>query len=78
MSVEDIDAQARTVCGQRRLSRSSMPPIPEQRSWTPWEGVGPGAGILGDIAGRRVLDIGSVAGHHAVHLQAEPTRPKNS
>lgn len=67
-SPESINAQAWTVYGQRQLSRSYMPPIPEQLSWTPWEGVGPGAEILGDLADRRVLDIGSGAGHHAVHL----------
>ncbi|MFC3572448.1 bifunctional class I SAM-dependent methyltransferase/NUDIX hydrolase [Streptomyces yaanensis] len=68
MPAEDINTQAWTVYGQRQLSRSHMPPIPEQLSWAPWEGVGPGAEVLGDIAGRRVLDIGSGAGHHAVYL----------
>lgn len=68
MPAEDINARAWTVYGQRQLSRSYTPPVPERLSWTPWEGVGPGAEILGDITGRRVLDIGSGAGHHAVHL----------
>ncbi|MFF3634408.1 NUDIX domain-containing protein [Streptomyces sp. NPDC002250] len=68
MTVEDINAHAWTVYGQRQLSRSYVPPIPERLSWTLWEGVGPGAELLGDITGRRVLDIGSGAGHHAVHL----------
>ncbi|MCZ4102542.1 thiopeptide-type bacteriocin biosynthesis protein [Streptomyces sp. H39-C1] len=50
------------------LGRQYMPPVPTHLNWTPWDGVGPGAEILGDITGKRVLDIGSGAGHHAVHL----------
>lgn len=68
MPFEDINTHAWTVYGQRQLARGYTPPIPDQMSWAPWEGVGPGAEILGDITGRRVLDIGSGAGHHAVHL----------
>ncbi|MEU9288787.1 NUDIX domain-containing protein [Streptomyces sp. NPDC048275] len=68
MSVEDLNADAWTVYGQRQLNRAFMPPVPQQLNWTPWDGVGPGAEILGDITGQRVLDIGSGAGHHAVHL----------
>ncbi|AQW54409.1 bifunctional class I SAM-dependent methyltransferase/NUDIX hydrolase [Streptomyces violaceusniger] len=68
MPVEDINTQAWKVYGQRQLARAYAPPVPDQMSWAPWEGVGPGAEVLGDITGRRVLDIGSGAGHHAVHL----------
>ncbi|MEU2621991.1 bifunctional class I SAM-dependent methyltransferase/NUDIX hydrolase [Streptomyces sp. NPDC007157] len=68
MTVEDINTRAWNVYGQRQLARAYTPPIPDQMSWTPWEGDGPGAEILGAITGRRVLDIGSGAGHHAVHL----------
>ncbi|MFE4676230.1 NUDIX domain-containing protein [Streptomyces sp. NPDC056723] len=70
MPIEDINAQAWKIYGQRQLTRAYTPPVPVQMSWTPWswEGVGPGAEVLGDITGRRVLDIGSGAGHHAVHL----------
>jgi SAM-dependent methyltransferase len=66
--VEDINTQAWIVYGRRQLARGYMPPIPDHLAWTPWEGVGPGVEVLGDITGRRVLDIGSGAGHHAVHL----------
>ncbi|MGW2081922.1 bifunctional class I SAM-dependent methyltransferase/NUDIX hydrolase [Streptomyces sp. NPDC001939] len=68
MSAEDLNAEAWTIYGQRQLKREFMPPVPEKLNWTPWEGIGPGAEVLGKIAGKRVLDIGSGAGHHAVHL----------
>ncbi|MEU9059798.1 class I SAM-dependent methyltransferase [Streptomyces sp. NPDC048430] len=68
MPVEDTNTQAWKVYGQRQLARAYTPPIPDQMPWVPWKGVGPGAEVLGDITGRRVLDIGSGAGHHAVHL----------
>ncbi|MFJ6835501.1 bifunctional class I SAM-dependent methyltransferase/NUDIX hydrolase [Streptomyces sp. NPDC091209] len=68
MSDEDLNADAWTVYGRRQLNRKYVPPVPEQLTWTPWEGIGPGAEILGAITGKRVLDIGSGAGHHAVHL----------
>ncbi|MGY0021637.1 bifunctional class I SAM-dependent methyltransferase/NUDIX hydrolase [Streptomyces sp. cg35] len=57
-----------TVYGQRQLDHGFVPSVPERMSWGPWEGVGPDADVLGDLGGKRVLDIGSGAGHHAVHL----------
>ncbi|MFB7711806.1 NUDIX domain-containing protein [Streptomyces sp. NPDC056105] len=68
MTAEDVNADAWTVYGRRQLDRAFMPPVPQQLNWTPWDRVGPGVEVLGDITGRRVLDIGSGAGHHAVHL----------
>ncbi|MDX3355656.1 class I SAM-dependent methyltransferase [Streptomyces sp. ME01-24h] len=68
MSIEDINTRAWTVYGARQLARSFVPPVPDHLGWSPWAGVGPGAEVLGDITGRRVLDIGSGAGHHAVYL----------
>ena len=68
MPVEDTNTRAWKTYGQRQLDRAYMPSVPDRMSWTPWEGIGPGAEILGDITGHRVLDIGSGAGHHAVHL----------
>ncbi|MFE4689775.1 class I SAM-dependent methyltransferase [Streptomyces sp. NPDC056749] len=42
--------------------------MPHRIDWGFWPGIGPGAELLGDIRGRRVLDIGCGPGHHAVHL----------
>lgn len=42
--------------------------MPTQLRWGFWDGVGPGNEVLGPITGRRVLDVGSGAGHYAVHL----------
>lgn len=68
MHAHSLNAETWTLYGQRQLDHPYVPPVPERISWGPWETVGPGAEVLGDIAGKRVLDIGSGAGHHAVHL----------
>lgn len=68
MPAEETNTRAWQIYGQRQLARAYTPPIPDQLAWTPWDGVGPGAEVLGDITGRRILDVGSGAGHHAVHL----------
>lgn len=68
MPAENTNTRAWRIYGRRQLARAYTPPIPERLGWTPWEGIGPGAEVLGDVTGRRVLDIGSGAGHHAVHL----------
>ncbi|MER6349166.1 bifunctional class I SAM-dependent methyltransferase/NUDIX hydrolase [Streptomyces sp. NPDC001595] len=60
--------QSWTIYGQRQLDRGYSPPVPDRIDWAGWPGVGPGSEILGDLRGRRVLDIGSGPGHHAVHL----------
>ncbi|MER6108421.1 hypothetical protein ACWGPD_05525 [Streptomyces hirsutus] len=69
MTVEALNAEAWTTCGRRQLDHGYMPPGAERLEWTPWKGIGPGTELLGDIAGKRVLDIGSGAGHHAVRLR---------
>ncbi|MDL2075810.1 bifunctional class I SAM-dependent methyltransferase/NUDIX hydrolase [Streptomyces sp. GXMU-J15] len=71
MPAEETNTRAWQIYGQRQLAHSYTPPVPERLGWTPWEEIGPGAEVLGDITGRRVLDIGSGAGHHAVHLAQE-------
>ncbi|MDQ0773039.1 SAM-dependent methyltransferase [Streptomyces aurantiacus] len=68
MTAETDNAQSWNRYGQRQLERGYMPSIPQQVRWGPWDGVGPGDAALGDIAGRRLLDIGSGPGHQAVHL----------
>ncbi|MGA5018939.1 bifunctional class I SAM-dependent methyltransferase/NUDIX hydrolase [Streptomyces griseoincarnatus] len=68
MPAEDTNTRAWQIYGRRQLARAHTPPVPDRLGWTPWEGIGPGAEVLGDLIGRRVLDIGSGAGHHAVHL----------
>ncbi|MFD9778860.1 NUDIX domain-containing protein [[Kitasatospora] papulosa] len=67
-SPESTNTRAWQIYGQRQMARAYTPPIPDRLGWTPWEGIGPGAEVLGDVAGRRILDIGSGAGHHVVHL----------
>jgi SAM-dependent methyltransferase len=51
-----------------QLDRGYLPPIPDQIRWGFWDGVGPGDELLGPLSGKRVLDIGSGPGHHAVHF----------
>ncbi|MGV9347858.1 bifunctional class I SAM-dependent methyltransferase/NUDIX hydrolase [Streptomyces spiralis] len=63
--------QSWTVYGRRQLDRGYSPPVPDRIDWGFWPGVGPGAEVLGDIRGKRILDIGSGPGVHAVHLARE-------
>jgi SAM-dependent methyltransferase len=39
--------------------------------WGRWPGMGPGAEILGDLAGKYVAEIGCGPGHHLAHLVAD-------
>ncbi|PWS50731.1 class I SAM-dependent methyltransferase [Streptomyces sp. FT05W] len=68
MTSQRQNEQTWTLYGQRQLDHGYQPPVPQRIDWGFWPGVGPGAELLGDIRGRRVLDIGSGPGHHAVHL----------
>lgn len=68
MTAQSINEHSWTLYGQRQLDHGYSPPVPNRIDWASWPGVGPGAEILGTLQGKRVLDIGSGPGHHAVHL----------
>lgn len=75
MLAEDTNTRAWQVYGQRPLARGYAPPVPDRLGWTPWDGVGPGAEALGDVTGRRVLDIGSGAYHHRPGARGDGAGP---
>ncbi|WP_067392231.1 bifunctional class I SAM-dependent methyltransferase/NUDIX hydrolase [Streptomyces sp. F-3] len=68
MSTRPTDDRSWTLYGQRQLERGHVPPVPDRIDWGFRPGTGPGTEILGPLAGKRVLDVGSGPGHHAVHL----------
>ncbi|MFB8119685.1 class I SAM-dependent methyltransferase [Streptomyces sp. NPDC055962] len=61
--------------GRRQLDRGYVPPVPRRMTWGPWPEVGPGDEVLGDVAGRRLLDIGSGAGHRGALVDAVELSP---
>ncbi|MEU1307869.1 class I SAM-dependent methyltransferase [Streptomyces cinnamoneus] len=65
--MSDTAADVWNDFGRFHLDRGSNPPEPEKMKWGFWDGE-PGDEVLGDLAGRRVLDIGSGTGRYAVHL----------
>ncbi|MEV4741774.1 NUDIX domain-containing protein [Streptomyces sp. NPDC049555] len=69
MNDEAVNEQAWTVYGQHHLKRGTVLPEPERLDWAPG-GTGPGAELLGELAGRRVLDIGSGTGRYPAYLAA--------
>ncbi|WP_330326999.1 bifunctional class I SAM-dependent methyltransferase/NUDIX hydrolase [Streptomyces pseudovenezuelae] len=62
-----VNAEAWHVYGDHHLRRGTVLPELERFDWGP-AGTGPGAEILGELAGRRVLDLGCGPGRHAAHL----------
>ncbi|MEU7260970.1 class I SAM-dependent methyltransferase [Streptomyces rimosus] len=52
--------------GRRRAQTDRC--VPERLYWTRGQDSGPGAEILGDLTGARVIDLGSGAGRQAAHL----------
>ncbi|MCC2280557.1 class I SAM-dependent methyltransferase [Streptomyces sp. ET3-23] len=63
----DANLRAWTEYGRFHLNRSTNPPEPKHMAWGFWDS-GPGDEVLGDLAGCRVLDIGSGTGRYAAHL----------
>ncbi|MFF7277317.1 NUDIX domain-containing protein [Streptomyces griseorubiginosus] len=64
---EAVNAEAWHAYGDHHLRRGTVLPEPERFDWGFW-GTGPGAEILGELAGRRVLDLGCGPARHAAHL----------
>ncbi|MHC3470744.1 bifunctional class I SAM-dependent methyltransferase/NUDIX hydrolase [Streptomyces sp. 7R007] len=64
---ERVNADAWREYGRRQLDRGYQPAEVSDIDWGFW-GTGPGSGVLGEIAGLRLLDIGCGAGVHAAHL----------
>ncbi|MFE3854142.1 NUDIX domain-containing protein [Streptomyces griseorubiginosus] len=62
-----VNAEAWHAYGDHHLRRGTVLPEPERFDWGFW-GTGPGAEILGELAGRRVLDLGCGPARHAAHL----------
>ncbi|MEV4436652.1 NUDIX domain-containing protein [Streptomyces sp. NPDC049585] len=67
MNDEVVNEQAWTVYGQHHLKRGTVLPEPERLDWAPG-GTGSGAEVLGELAGKRVLDIGSGTGRYPAYL----------
>jgi 8-oxo-dGTP pyrophosphatase MutT (NUDIX family) len=62
-----VNAEAWHTYGDHHLRRGTVLPELERFDWG-LRDIGPGAEILGELAGRRVLDLGCGPGRHAAHL----------
>ncbi|MFB7577592.1 NUDIX domain-containing protein [Streptomyces hydrogenans] len=69
LDVEKEIGEIWTLYGRHQLGRSFD--LPELDTWA-WDmsQAGPGISVLGEVAGLRVLDLGSGVGRHAAHLAA--------
>ncbi|GAA2429009.1 class I SAM-dependent methyltransferase [Streptomyces macrosporus] len=70
MDAETTNSRAWTAYGSHHLERATAVPEVDRFTWG-FRPTGPGAEVLGDLAGRRVLDLGSGLGRHAAHLVRE-------
>lgn len=70
MDSEQTDLAAWTAYGDHHIRRRTDVPDADRLAWGFWPS-GPGDEILGDVAGRRVLDLGSGTGRHAAYLARE-------
>ncbi|SEC17293.1 ADP-ribose pyrophosphatase YjhB, NUDIX family [Streptomyces sp. 3213] len=66
-SPESANTEAWTAYGQHHLQRGTSLPEVERIDWGPGA-TGPGDAILGDLDGRRVLDLGCGLARHAAHI----------
>jgi 8-oxo-dGTP pyrophosphatase MutT (NUDIX family) len=64
---EDANAEAWRAYGAHHLRRGTELPEVARIDWG-FEGTGPGPQVLGELAGRRVLDLGCGPARHAAHL----------
>ncbi|WP_377273277.1 NUDIX domain-containing protein [Peterkaempfera sp. SMS 1(5)a] len=67
MDAEQINQDAWTAYGAHHLARGTAAPDVDRLSWG-FGPNGPGAEVLGELRGRRVLDLGSGLARHAAHL----------
>ncbi|WP_329202896.1 MULTISPECIES: hypothetical protein [unclassified Streptomyces] len=67
---EAVNVRAWNTYGTHHLQRGTDIPEVDRISWGFWP-TGPGAEVLGDLTGLRVLDLCSGLGKHAAHLVRE-------
>ncbi|MEV6423627.1 methyltransferase domain-containing protein [Streptomyces sp. NPDC051662] len=70
----DIEAENQgvwTVYGAHQIARARARELPELNHWS-WDipDAGPGVEVFGEVAGLRVLDLGSGLGRHAARMAA--------
>ncbi|CAM5365871.1 bifunctional class I SAM-dependent methyltransferase/NUDIX hydrolase [Streptomyces viridochromogenes] len=70
MKPEETNTEVWTAYGQHHLQRGTPLPEVEQIDWGPGA-TGPGDAVLGDLDGRRVLDLGCGPARHAAHLSRD-------
>ncbi|SOR83456.1 bifunctional class I SAM-dependent methyltransferase/NUDIX hydrolase [Streptomyces chartreusis] len=64
---EAVNAEAWSAYGAHHLRRGTVLPEVARIDWG-FEGAGPGIEVLGELTGRRVLDLGCGPARHAAHL----------
>ncbi|MFI6277905.1 methyltransferase domain-containing protein [Streptomyces sp. NPDC050988] len=70
LSSEETNRTAWTAYGRHHIDRATKIPDAPRICWGFWP-IGPGAEVLGDLSGKRVLDLGSGMGKYAAHLVRE-------
>lgn len=68
--IETLNTEAWTAYGRHHIERATPLAEAEQIGWGPG-GTGPGDEILGELKGRRVLDLGCGTARHAAHLSRD-------